>query len=101
MERTRAKMAQNGGEKLFHDPEFTELYGDTGVAKVGLTPTRTRTRTRARARTRTRTRTRTRAKVGGVLALVLEALRAPQRKLLLFAHHAAVMSRLEHGLLAG
>jgi len=32
--------------------------------------------------------------VGGVLALVLDALREPQRKLLLFAHHAAVMSRL-------
>ena len=35
-----------------------------------------------------------------MLALVLEALREPQRKLLLFAHHAAVMSRLEQGLLA-
>ena len=29
-----------------------------------------------------------------MLALVLDALRGPQRKLLLFAHHAAVMSRL-------
>ena len=33
--------------------------------------------------------------MSGVLALVLEALREPQRKLLLFAHHAAVMSRPE------
>ena len=72
MERCRSKMAAaaSGGEKLFHDPEFTELYGETGVAKVG-----------------------------GVLALVLEALRAPSgRKLLLFAHHAAVMNLLEEGL---
>ena len=61
-QRVMARKTQGGGEGVFHDPEFTELYGDTGIAKVSP-----------------------------VLSFVLDALRRPGLKLLLFAHHATVL----------
>ena len=61
---------QQGGDDAWHDPEFTELYGDTGVAKVHAT-----------------------------VDFVRRELRKPSApKLLVFAHHTAVLDALEEQL---